>query len=97
LFYLYDHCPKDIVGRPESQSPEATPERVRILGAYLAADRGQWDIVSSYAEDPSPLVRREAAHWIRSTAMWWTDWVRCESIERLRNDPDERVRAEIAD
>jgi HEAT repeat protein len=97
LYYLYDHCPKDIAGRPESRSPEATPERVRILSAYLAYDREQWDVVSRYAEDPSPLVRREAAHWIRSTAMYWTNWVTEEVIDRLWNDPDERVRAEVRD
>ena len=95
LFYLYDHCPKDKLGRPESKSKEATPERIRILNTYLAADRNQWDVVSRYAEDPSPLVRREAAEWIRATAMYWTNWVSQETIDRLWNDEDERVRAVI--
>ena len=54
-------------------------------------------VVSQLAEDSSPLVRREAAHWIRSNAMYWRQLVSNETIERLRNDQDERVRAEIRD
>jgi HEAT repeat protein len=96
IYYLQNHCLGESHGRLIPRTPEGTTLRAQIVSVYIAYDREDWDEVAEYARHPSALVRREAAHWIRSNGMW-CQRVGDEVIERLRNDPDERVRAEIAD